>query len=84
MLCRRCQALAAQRRRTEPRIPLAERDRAAGRITGDAGDRLCSSCGGLLGADETTQRVDEKHSQLARFGLADPQPLINGREPGTG
>lgn len=79
MLCGRCQAQAVQRRRTEPRIPLAERDRAAPRRTVSR-DRLCSGCGGLLGTDETTQRVHEKQSQLARFGLSDPHPIIKGPE----
>jgi hypothetical protein len=33
-------------------------------------DQLCSRCGRLLGPEDTVKRVRDKHSQLARFGLA--------------
>ena len=70
MLCRRCQS-AAERppstslplRITQPRVPNV--------LRGTRRDDLCSGCGCLLGPEDTAQRVREKQSQLARFGLAD-------------
>jgi predicted amidophosphoribosyltransferase len=47
------------------------------------GERLCSQCGLLLGAEDIVRRVRKKLSQLARFGLAGSrQPLVK-RQAGT-
>ena len=61
MLCRTCEAEPERpARRTMPlRAWSPERTREA----------RCARCGCLLGAENLTQRVREKESQLARFGL---------------
>jgi len=45
-------------------------------------DQLCSRCGHLLGADDIIQRVIQKQSQLALFGLAgSTRPLLKRSPP---
>lgn len=83
MLCRRCTSLSDEgrlSRATKPRIPL--RLHGGGQASPASRDGLCSSCGGLLGTDETTERVEQKQSQLERFGLSGGVPrLLKSPDP---
>lgn len=83
MLCRRCtqrDSGARAPRLTEPRLQLRTRPNGAGG-TGRRTDGQCSGCGGPLDPDALTERVIEKWSQLAQFGLADREdPLLKARK----
>ena len=58
MLCRACQETESRER---PVVEDREDDDAA---------ELCSRCGHLRAPEDMVKRVRDKHSQLARFGLA--------------
>jgi hypothetical protein len=87
MLCRRCNGTSEpehpRTRLTEPRLRLGMHPRDGRR--GDrrsAGGGQCSGCGGSLDADPLTERILEKQSQLARFGLADrEEPILKAQKP---
>jgi len=77
MLCRRCEALSYEgaslrRAGTHARVWGAER------ISG----LYCASCGSLLGAEDIAQLLLQKESQLAQFGLVNPEfPLLQPVPP---
>lgn len=77
MLCRRCEALlerGSSPRGTSTPAPLW----GVARI----GNLLCAGCGALLGATHVTERLQEKRSQLAQFGLASSgEPLLEPNRP---
>jgi hypothetical protein len=84
MLCRACVEVesggGARRERHAQRrkaATVANRDRRRG---GRIPDQLCSRCGRLLGPEDTVKRVRDKHSQLARFGLAGTRRSLLGRK----
>jgi hypothetical protein len=64
MLCRRCADLEKRR--------ILVRSRAAGPAAGDSpwDEVLCGGCGAVLPAEETTEHLLHKLTQLAQFGLA--------------
>jgi hypothetical protein len=72
MLCRRCADLEKRR--------LLIRSRAVGPAAGDSpwDEVLCAGCGAVLPAEETTERLLHKLTQLSQFGLggADSMPLL--------
>jgi hypothetical protein len=79
MLCGRCEALAvvesARRVAGSPaRVWGVER----------LGDLLCSGCGTILGVEDIAQRLLQKQSQLAQFGLAGPARPLLGSARGEG
>ena len=77
MLCRRCEVLSVEgagRRRPTP----SARVWGAERISG----LHCASCGSLLGAEDIAQLLLQKESQLAQFGLVNPEhPLLQPVPP---
>jgi hypothetical protein len=85
MLCRRCERSESTNgamptrapRLTQPLVPLGARARSERR-----GQSQCTACGAALEADVLTERVREKQSQLARFGLAERGvPLLRATDP---
>ena len=70
MLCRGCEAAVPRgtwsRALTPARVWGAERLR----------DLLCSSCGTILASEDIAHRLLQKQSQLARFGLGGPGPVL--------
>lgn len=84
MLCRRCtqgDSGARAPRLTRPRLKLGTHPSGAGG-NGRRSDDRCSGCGEPLETDALTERVLEKQSQLAQFGLADrEEPLLKALKP---
>jgi len=73
MLCRRCEALSVSGRCRCGASSLA-------RVWGveRLGNLLCASCGAILAPEDLVQRLLQKQSQLAQFGLADLwQPMLD-------
>jgi hypothetical protein len=70
MLCRRCE-VALPRAAWRGALP-------PGRVWGTERlqDLLCSSCGTILAGEDIAHRLLQKQSQLARFGLDAPGPLL--------
>jgi hypothetical protein len=71
MLCRRCETRS-------PKAPYRGAPSPA-RVWGVERLRelLCTGCGAVLAGEEVAQRLLEKQSQLAKFGLAGPaRPLL--------
>lgn len=78
MLCRACEEMEA--RRTSDRRGRAGKGIVRETPKPDGGGdgqamkapeaHLCTRCGRLLGAEDIVRRADQKHSQLAAFGLA--------------
>jgi hypothetical protein len=85
MLCRRCGRSESDNGATPARVPRLTQPRVAlGRIGQPERRRQsrCSICGSTLDAPSLTERVLEKQSLLARFGLADrEEPLLKGPDP---
>ena len=83
MLCQHCtqgDSGARAPRLTQPRLQLRTRPNGAGG-NGRPTDGQCSGCGGPLDTGALTERVSQKRSQLAQFGLADrEEPLLEARK----
>ena len=75
MLCLRCEALSD--RQTAVRTPRTE---AGTRWGGSESERLsrmlCRQCGAVLPANDPAERLLDKLSQLARFGLVAEGTLL--------
>jgi hypothetical protein len=74
MLCRHCDAVVLRETWRGAATPVSLRG--PERIR----DLLCTHCGTILAAEDIAQRLLEKQSQLALFGLAGPGPVL--LEPG--
>jgi hypothetical protein len=76
MLCRRCETRS-------PKAPYRGAPSPA-RVWGVERLRelLCTGCGAVLAGEVVAQRLLEKQSQLAQFGLAGPaSPLLTSPHP---
>lgn len=73
MLCRRCEA----RSRKEPCRGASSPARVWGAER--LGELLCTCCGAVLAGEDVAQRLMQKQSQLAQFGLAGTRSLLVSR-----